>query len=81
MRLSRRLKKTNLSFYLLGIADFLVLIMQMSLCHIDYMDSDLTPPENSQYTIAAFIQECIDEYINKMKFQNLHGQFFHVGFV
>jgi hypothetical protein len=47
--------------------------MQMSLCHIDYMDSDLTPPENSQYTIAAFIQEFIDEYINKMKFQNLHG--------
>jgi hypothetical protein len=34
--------------------------------YIDYMDSDLTPPENSQYTIAAFIQEFIDEYINKM---------------
>ena len=32
--------------------------------HIDYLDCNLTPQEDSQYQIASFVQDFIDEYIN-----------------
>jgi hypothetical protein len=41
-------------------------LMIQSTEYIDYLDCGLTPPENSQYTIALGIQEFIDEYINRI---------------
>ena len=34
--------------------------------YINYLDCGLTPPEDSQYQIAPFVQEFIDNYINKL---------------
>lgn len=41
-------------------------IMIGSTDYIDCLDCSLTPPEDSQYQIAPFVQEFIDEYINKL---------------
>ncbi|WP_205334657.1 hypothetical protein [Francisella opportunistica] len=35
--------------------------------HIDYLDFGETPPENSQYWVANFIQEAFDEIIKKYR--------------
>lgn len=34
--------------------------------YIDHLECGLTPPDDSQYLIASFIQEFIDDYINKI---------------
>lgn len=49
--------------------------------YIEYLDCGLTPPEGSQYNVAPFIQEFINEYINRihpelkafLKYNNKYG--------
>ncbi len=56
-------------------------IMIGSTDYLDYLDCDLTPPDDSQYQIAPFVQDFIDEYINKLnpelkvflKYNNKYG--------
>lgn len=31
--------------------------------YVDYLDSDMTPPEGSQYCVATFIQEAFDKWV------------------
>lgn len=68
-------------------AFFLILLilidssMIQSTDYIDYLDCGQTPPEDSQYIIAPFIQEFIDTYINEihpelkgfLKYNNKYG--------
>jgi len=37
----------------------------MASCHIDYLDMGDSPPKNSEYWIASFIQELLDDVIKK----------------
>jgi hypothetical protein len=37
----------------------------MSSDYIDYLDMSMTPPENSQYWVATFIQKIFDEIIKQ----------------
>lgn len=51
---------------------FLILLIMISpsmiqsLDYMDHLECELTPLEGSQYNIAPFVQEFIDEYINKI---------------
>ncbi len=38
----------------------------MSTDYIDYLDSNLEPPKDSQYNIAKFVQDFIDLKISKL---------------
>ena len=49
--------------------------------YIDYFDIGVEPPDNSQYWIAPFVQEFIEEYVSKInselkvfpKYNNKYG--------
>lgn len=73
------------STYVLSFFIALLLMIDSSLIsstdHIDYLESNLTPPPDSQYWIPGFIQEFIDNKIAKLhpelkqyiKDNNVHG--------
>lgn len=66
---------------------FLVMLLMIesslisSTDYMDHMDCNMDPPENSQYSIASFVQEFIDKKVSKihpelkqyLKDNNIHG--------
>lgn len=66
---------------------FLVMLLMIesslisSTDYIDHMDCNMDPPENSQYSVANFVQEFIDKKVSKihpelkqyLKDNNIHG--------
>ncbi|KOP67249.1 hypothetical protein AMS62_19845 [Bacillus sp. FJAT-18019] len=60
--------RSEISFIINIVIVLLVLIKPhyiMSIDHIMYLESDVSPPEDSQYWIASFIQEFLDDHLNK----------------
>ncbi|MEK4978166.1 hypothetical protein [Bacillus sp. FSL K6-6540] len=60
--------RNKVSFILNIVVVLLVLIKPhyiMSMDHIMFLDSNMTPPEGSQYWIASFIQDFFDEHLNQ----------------
>lgn len=55
--------------FILNIVSVLIVLIKphyiMSIDHIMFLDLNITPPEDSQYWVASFIQEFFDEHLTQ----------------